>query len=93
MAEDKLKQRTPHSMELDNRKNLSLSGVHDVGSFDEQNVVIYTDYGELNIKGEQLHINKLSLDTGEVSIDGDIISLIYTENRPAGGGLFSKLFR
>ena len=92
MAEDKVKQKKPHSMILENRNLLSLSGVLDVGSFDEQSVVIYTDFGELNIKGSTLHINKLSLETGEVSIDGDIVSLIYTENRPAGG-LLTKLFR
>ena len=79
-------------MILENRNFLSLSGLLDVGSFDEQSVVIYTDFGELNIKGSTLHINKLSLETGEVSIDGDIVSLIYTENRPAGG-LLTKLFR
>lgn len=93
MADDKSKQKCPHSLVLENRRNLSLSGVHDVGSFDEQNVVIYTDYGELNVKGAQLHINKLSLDTGEVCIDGEIFSLVYTDNRPSDGGLFSKLFR
>ena len=92
MAEDKVKQKKPHSMILENRNFHSLSGVLDVGSFDEQSVVIYTDFGELNIKGSTLHINKLSLETGEVSIDGDIVSLIYTENRPAGG-LLTKLFR
>ena len=92
MAEDKVKQKKPHSMILENRNFLSLSGVLDVGSFDEQSVVIYTDFGELNIKGSTLHINKLSLETGEVSIDGNIVSLIYTENRPAGG-LLTKLFR
>lgn len=93
MAEEKLKQRTPHTLMLDCRKCLTLSGVNDVGSFDEEAVTLYTDYGELNIRGSKLHITKLSLDTKEVSLDGEIASLIYTGNQPQKVGIISKLFR
>lgn len=92
MAEEKQKFKNPHNLILENRKSISLAGVNEVGSFDEETVVIYTDYGELNIRGKALHINKLNLDSGEVSIDGEITSMIYTDNRPAGG-LMSRLFR
>ncbi|MGN0551498.1 MAG: sporulation protein YabP [Acutalibacteraceae bacterium] len=93
MADEKFRQKAPHSIVLENRHALSLSGVSDVGSFDEQTVVVFTDFGELHIKGVGLHISRLSLDSGEVSIDGEINSLIYTENQASGGGLFSKLFK
>ncbi|HHZ05617.1 MAG TPA: sporulation protein YabP [Clostridiales bacterium] len=92
MAENKQKLQSPHSLILENRHCLSLTGVSEVGSFDEETVVIYTDYGELNIRGKSLHINKLSLDLGEVTVEGEIISMIYTENRPSGG-FMSRLFR
>lgn len=92
MAEDKQRQKSPHSLILENRRCVSLTGVSEVGSFDEEAVVIYTDFGELNIRGKALHINKLNLDSGEVTIDGEIIAMVYTENRPSGG-LMSRLFR
>lgn len=92
MVDEKQKFKMPHSVILENRKTLSLSGVTEVGSFDEETVVIYTDYGEINVKGKNLHISKLNLESGEVSVDGAIDSMIYTENR-ASGGMFSRLFR
>lgn len=91
-ALQKAQQKTPHGIVLESRKKLSLTGVKDVGSFDEESVVIYTDYGELNIRGKKLHINKLSLSDGNVNIDGFISALIYTDNQQ-GGGFFSKMFR
>ena len=79
----------PHNLILEDRKKLVVSGVEDVDSFDEQTVVAYTAVGELMIKGAGLHINKLSLETGELTLDGEISSLTYSEN----GSFFSKLFR
>ena len=58
-----------HRLELDGRERLTVSGVEDVDSFDEQTVVAYTAVGELMIKGEGLHINKLSLETGELTLE------------------------
>lgn len=92
MADDRQKQRLPHSLILENRKCLSLSGVKDVGSFDDEAVTIYTDFGELNVRGRSLHISKLNLDSGEVTIDGELAAMVYTENKQAGG-FMSKLFR
>lgn len=63
-----------------------------MGSFDEQAVVLYTDYGEINLRGSKLHINKLSLDTNEVDIDGNIEAVVYTQNKQSGG-LLGRLFR
>lgn len=94
MPQEKLKTKMPHSLMLDNRKALSISGVSDVDSFDEQTVIAYTDQGELAIKGKGLHINKLNIDSGDLQIEGIIDSLSYSDNKSSSaGGFFSKLFR
>ncbi|MCI8272954.1 MAG: sporulation protein YabP [Clostridia bacterium] len=80
---------------LENRKKLSVSGVNDVLSFDDQVVMVDTELGLLTVKGENIRINKLSLDTAEVIIDGDISSLSYTQNKleKSSGALLSKIFK
>ena len=83
----------PHNLILEDRRSLSVSGVSDVDSFDEQNVIVYTDMGELTVRGRNLHINKLNIETGELVIDGEISSMIYTNNQSSNQGIFSKLFR
>ncbi|NLC87892.1 MAG: sporulation protein YabP, partial [Clostridiaceae bacterium] len=65
---------------LENREKLSVSGVLDVLSFDDQVVIIETELGLLTIKGENLRINKLSIDTSEVIVEGEIYNLTYSEN-------------
>ena len=66
---------------LENRGKLSVSGVNDVLSFDDQVVMVDTELGLLTVKGENIRINKLSLDTAEVIIEGDISSLAYSQNK------------
>ena len=81
---------------LENREKLSISGVLDVLSFDDQIVILETELGLLTVKGENLRINKLSLDTEEVIVDGEIYNLGYSEkdtDRKNEGGLFSKIFK
>lgn len=81
---------------LENREKLSISGVKDVLSFDDQVVIVETELGLLTVKGEELRINKLSIDTSEVIIEGDIDSLTYSNNKnleKSKGGLISKIFR
>ena len=81
---------------LENREKLSISGVLDVLSFDDQIVILETELGLLTVKGENLRINKLSLDTGEVIVDGEIYNLGYSEKdieKKSGGGILSKIFR
>lgn len=87
------KRTLPHNLILENREKLVVSGVEDVDSFDEQTVIAYTAAGELSIKGERLHINKLSIETGELTLDGKVDSMTYSENRSSSGSIFSKLFR
>ena len=64
---------------LENREKLSISGVLDVLSFDDQIIIVETELGLLTIKGEDLRINKLSIDTSEVVVEGDIFNLSYSE--------------
>ena len=81
-----------HSLMLDNRKKLSLSGAEDVSGFNEENVAVKTSSGTLIIKGSGLHIGKLNLETGEVTVDGMINSLQYIGSGDSRSR-FSKLFR
>lgn len=80
---------------LENREKLSISGVLDVLSFDDQVVILETDLGMLTVKGENLRINKLSIDTSEVIVEGSISNLNYSDsNEPKKtGGLLGKIFR
>lgn len=65
---------------LENREKLSVSGVLDVLSFDDQVVILETELGLLTVKGENLRINKLSIDTSEVIVEGEVYNLAYSEN-------------
>jgi len=80
---------------LENRGKLNVSGVNDVLSFDDQVVMIDTELGLLTVKGENLRINKLSLDTSEVIVEGEISSLSYSQNKQDknSGTLLSKIFK
>lgn len=63
---------------LENREKLNVSGVLDVLSFDDQIVMVETELGLLTVKGENIRINKLSLDTSEIVVEGEIDSLAYS---------------
>ena len=80
---------------LENRGKLSISGVNDVLSFDDQIVMVETELGLLTVKGECLRINKLSIDTSEVIVEGDISYLAYSdkEMEKNKGTLISKIFK
>lgn len=80
---------------LENREKLSISGVLDVLSFDDQIVIVETELGLLTIKGENLKINKLSIDTEEVIVEGEIINLGYSEkdDEKKGGSFLNKIFK
>lgn len=93
MTDDKKTGLLPHNCILEDRKTLSISGVNDVGSFDEQTIVAATDYGELTIRGEKLHITKLSLEIGELCIEGKISSLQYADVIEKSGSFLSRVFR
>ena len=83
-----------HNAILENRKKLMLSGVTDVESFDEKLVVLYTELGELTVRGTQLHVNEMSVESGDLTIEGEIKALIYGEkDRTKKLGFFGKLLR
>lgn len=81
---------------LENREKLTITGVVDVLSFDDQIVIVETQLGLLTIKGEELRINKLSLDSSEVIIDGEIFNLGYSEagmSKKSNGSILGKIFK
>ena len=61
-----------HKITVTNRAGCSVSGVNDVLSFDEHEVLLETTMGMLSIKGKELHVNRLTLDKGEIDIDGRV---------------------
>ena len=86
---------TSHHLIMENRKKLSVSGVEDVVSFDEDAVSLDTVMGRLNIGGKNLHINKLSIDAGEVVVEGEVNSCAYAEveDTRRSGGILRRMFQ
>ncbi len=85
-----------HRIVLNNRQAGSLTGVRDVVSFDENQVVLDTDMGLLTVKGKDLHLSRLTLEKGEAEMDGTVDSLVYSSNeayRRSGESLFARLFK
>lgn len=81
-----------HTLMLDNRSKLSLTGVEDVSGFNEEAVSVRTTDGTLIIRGSGLHIDRLNLETGDVSVDGSIDSMQYLGSDGSKSKL-SRLFR
>lgn len=93
--EDISKQRI-HKLNLSNRRTCNINGVSDVLSFDVNEILLETEQGMLTIKGADLHVNRLTLEKGEVDIEGRIDSLVYSEVSgfsKQGESLLSKLFK
>ena len=85
-----------HHILLEGRERLTVSGVEEVESFDENTIVLDTDMGLLTIKGQDLHVNRLSLEKGEVDLSGNIDSIAYSDvhaEQKQGENLFARLFR
>lgn len=79
---------------LENREKLNVTGVLDVESFNEESIVAVTDLGVLMIRGSDLHINKLNLDSNELIVEGDIYSLEYNDGENTKSkSFFSKMFK
>ena len=83
---------TAHRLELTGRERLTVSGVEDVERFDETGIVMTTAVGTLVVTGEDLHIGKLSLDGGELHVEGRVDSVTYEDDGAGRGGFFSRLF-
>ncbi len=82
----------PHSLSLEDRHRLSVNGVSEVLSFDEDQVVMDTALGLLTVEGEQLHVEKLSLDMGELVLEGTVESLYYSRSGRKKGSFWSRVF-
>ena len=85
-----------HKLSLTNRRSCTLTGVSDVLSFDIHEILLETDQGMLMIKGDDLHVNRLTLEKGEVDIDGRVDSLTYSETALSSGkgeSFLAKLFK
>ena len=83
----------PHHVVIEDRKSLTVSGVEDVERFDENTIVLSTSRGAMVVAGENLHIEKLSLDGGDLKVEGAIDALMYEEGRGEKPGLLARLFR
>ena len=85
----------PHKVNLLNRGVGAISGVREVKAFNETEIVLETDMGTLSIKGTELHVTKLTLEKGEVEVDGVIDSFVSTDTKEevTGKGVLGRLFR
>lgn len=83
----------PHQITLDGRSSLMVTGVEEVESFDENTIVMVTAKGTLVVRGEQLHIEKLSLDGGDLRVEGVVDSLTYEDDGRDKGGFWARLLR
>ena len=90
MSEDRMA--LPHKLTLNERRQLTMTGVSEVVSFDDVSVVLRTELGTLTVQGQDLQLKNLSLDGGQVAIDGTVSGLIYEEPRQTKNGWMRRLF-
>lgn len=91
----KIMDQAAHQITLNNRNLLAVDGVTNLGSYEEELLILETIAGVLEIKGGHLHVQQLNIDQGRVVIDGEICSLIYTDQDlvKKGKGFLSKLIK
>ena len=83
-----------HNIILEERSKLSISGVTDVESFDESEISLYTTLGELSVRGKCLRVEEMSLESGNITISGDVKSLVYGDkDRTKKPSLWGKITR
>ena len=96
MEENKRNMNSFQNIVLENREKLNVTGINDVFSFDDQIIIIETELGLLTIKGEDLKISKLSIDTSDFVVDGKINSLTYSNSETANKkskSILNKIFK
>ena len=85
---------TNQNIIMENREKISISGVIDIHSFDDELVLAQTDLGILTIKGDDLKMNKLNLDNNELIVEGRIVAVAYSDaNKTQKSGFMNKLFK
>lgn len=82
-----------HSVFVDGRNDIEVTGALDVESFGEDCICVITTMGTLTINGEKLHINKFSADEGVLSANGSVSKMEYTKTKTSEGGFFARLFK
>lgn len=88
--------RPRHEVTMYNREQLRITAVVDVESFDSEEILLQTRMGYLSIRGRNLHVKNLNVESGEVAIEGRVIDLVYLDQDELGDkakGFFSKLFK
>ena len=93
MNNEEKKSMGAHNLILEERGSLTVTGVEDIDSFDDQTVVIYTGLGELTVRGNQLHIGRIDLQAGELELQGQVDALTYADQPAVRGGFFARIFR
>ena len=93
MNNEEKKSMGAHNLILEERGSLTVTGVEDIDSFDDQTVVIYTGLGELTVRGNQLHIERIDLQAGELELLGQVDALTYADQPAVRGGFFARIFR
>ena len=93
--EKKVKSASRHSLHIDRRESVTVTGVTDVISFDEETIIGETEMGIIVIRGVNLHVGRINLENGELSVDGEISGVAYEEQRGAGKGksMLTRLFK
>jgi len=89
---ERLRVGTAHTVTLEERQRLCITGVEEVESFDENAIVMDTTAGTLVVRGSGLHIEQLSLDGGQLRVEGQVESMTYEEDAGGRGGLLARLF-
>lgn len=90
------KANTVHEIHIKNREEIEITGVEDVLSFDAEEIILNTNQGLLLLRGEELHVSRLSLDQEQVDIDGNIVSITYSDRQGSAkkaGRLIGRLFQ
>ncbi|MBQ6897969.1 MAG: sporulation protein YabP [Clostridia bacterium] len=83
----------PHSLIIDGRKNISVTGVTEADNFNDEEIILYTSYGQITIKGENLQISVLSTESGDVTASGKVNSVTYSDRTEKHQSFLSKVFR
>ena len=94
--DEKIKTAKSHKMMMDNRRKVEITGVNDVISFDLNTILLETDYGMMTIKGSNLHVNRLSVEKGEVDVEGKLDGLNYSDisgYTKKGESFISRMFK
>lgn len=84
--------RSEHRVLIEDRERMLVSGVEEVERFDEESILLTTSQGGMEIQGEGLHIEQLSLDGGDLKVEGRVTAVSYDVDTPVRGGLLGRLF-